>query len=117
MLQLRFRSAVLLSSAFWIISLSSAGAQQPANAQPNTFSTVAGGYSGTYTAGGVCGGASSGSKYTSVDTFGNGCPLTQAVLGPSLSGLGVDGLAMSSLRTTQTGKSAGWTPRAALSPK
>ena len=91
MLQLRFRSVVLILSAFWILSLSSAGAQQPANAQPNTFSTVAGGYSGTYTAGGVCGGASSGSKYTAADTFGNGCPLTQAILGPSLSGLGVDG--------------------------
>jgi hypothetical protein len=68
---------------------------QPARAQvnptPNTFSTLAGSYAGTYTAGGVCGGASSGSKYTALDAMGNGCPLTQAILGPNLSGIGVDG--------------------------
>ena len=61
------------------------------NPTPNTFSTLAGGYTGTYAAGGICGGASSGSKYTSVDTLGNGCPLGQAILGPSLSGIGTDG--------------------------
>jgi len=66
-------------------------ARGQANPTANVFSTLAGGYSGTYAVGGVCGGAASGSKYTALDTFGNGCPLTQAILGPSISGLGVDG--------------------------
>ena len=71
------------------LAVQQAGAQ--ANPSANTFSTLAGGYAGTYTVGGVCGGATSGSKYTAIDTYGNGCPLTQAILGPSLSGIGVDG--------------------------
>jgi hypothetical protein len=66
-------------------------ARAQVNPTPNTFSTFAGSYAGTYTVGGVCGGASSGSIYTALDAMGNGCPLTQAVLGPSLSGIGVDG--------------------------
>ena len=66
-------------------------AQAQVNPTPNTFSTYAGSYTGTYSVGGVCGGASSGSKYTALDTYGNGCPLTQTILGPSLSGIGVDG--------------------------
>ena len=61
------------------------------NPTPNTFSTLAGGYSGTYVVGGTCGGTGSGSKLTALDTLGNGCPTTQAILGPSLSGIGVDG--------------------------
>ncbi|HZL26470.1 MAG TPA: pectinesterase family protein [Acidobacteriaceae bacterium] len=62
------------------------------NPTPNTFSTLAGSYGGgSYTVGAVCGGAGSGSKFTATDVAGDGCPLTQAILGPSLSGIGVDG--------------------------
>jgi uncharacterized membrane protein len=76
---------------FAVMGPASVLAAAQATPTANTFSTLAGGYSGTYAAGGVCGGASSGSKYTSVDTLGNDCPLGQAILGPSLSGMGVDG--------------------------
>jgi pectin methylesterase-like acyl-CoA thioesterase len=83
----RIMLAVLACAGFAVLPV-----QAQVNPTPNTFSTYAGGYSGTYAAAGLpCGGATSGSKYTTLDTLGNGCPLTQAILGPSLSGLGVDG--------------------------
>jgi len=85
------RLVVFATLAFIALGPTSRPAAAQANPTPNTFSTLAGSYTGTYSAGGVCGGASSGSKFISVDTLGDGCPLQQAVLGPSLSGIGMDG--------------------------
>jgi hypothetical protein len=87
----RLKSGIALS-AIVCASLLILPARAQTSPTANTFSTLAGGYAGgSYTVGGVCGGASSGSKYAALDALGNGCPLTQAILGPSLSGIGADG--------------------------
>jgi hypothetical protein len=68
-----------------------AGAQTSPTA--NTFSTIAGGYTGTYTTGAVCGGSTSGSTYVATNALGDGCPGQYAKFGAtgSESGMGVDG--------------------------
>ena len=78
MLQLRFRSAVLILSAFWIPSLSSAGAQTPI-ALPYTMSTLAGTSPMAPTTGTQCPNLPTGVKST--DTFGDGCLAVNGIFG------------------------------------